>query len=77
MATMREKLKAVQPNAINIQYDKDQKCPDCRAKSMLSYQFASDLKRDRGEGVEQCGFYCCNCGWGNGGTRAKKAKRGV
>lgn len=68
-----------QPTAINIRLESD-KCPDCkRAGGFVSYQRPEDLPGGEWHGLgtheagmENCGFYCRYCEWGNAGSRQVK-----
>lgn len=44
------------------------KCHACKRQTMYSYQLPGDGPRGN-RGDESCGYFCCNCKWGNGGSR--------
>jgi len=59
----------------------DQKCFSCgESGSFISYQHEEDIHLERVnpyfgvlyEHMEDCGFLCLNCGWGNAGAREKQ-----
>ncbi len=50
------------------------KCPQCKRPTLYSYVLPSDQARlikvnGRAKELENCGFYCAGCGWGNAGSR--------
>lgn len=70
-----QKLLDAQPDATDLRIGIGA-CP-CRAKgTLLSYRFVGEEQRIRVRGkppheveYQDCGFYCVDCGWGNGGGR--------
>lgn len=62
------KLKDWQPNARRIQFTRCH-CP--QRMPMLSYMLKRDRKV-RGD-MEDCGFYCTTCGFGNAGGRKTRS----
>lgn len=56
--------------AVNIGYDEDHRCPECRRYAMLYYTLDGDpVIRDGKHGKSvSVGFFCGACGWGNAGS---------
>lgn len=46
-------------------------CPNCDHPTIVSYQLSGDEFLSPHDGMENCGFYCGWCGWGNAGSRPK------
>lgn len=57
------------PNAVRHTIRSEGKCPNCKQAGQISYQTPDDWDREQHGGWESCGYYCINCGWGNGGSR--------
>lgn len=65
------KLLSVQPGAQRIRFE--ERCPisKCRSKFYLSYQ-VTGVDRRLNDVLEDCGWYCPSCGFGNAGGRPVK-----
>jgi hypothetical protein len=58
-----------QPNAVEIRRSGD--CPSCGVDAEVSYILLGELSSMAGDDMEDCGYYCGYCGWGNAGSRER------
>lgn len=58
-------IHAIWPAAERVRFEG--KCPVCKEQGLYSY-ILPEFDRIRGE-LEDCGFYCTACNWGNAGSR--------
>lgn len=72
MATLRERLLEIWPDAMNIRFEG--KC-HCRANALMSFQLPGDRHRSDNPKRENCGFWCGACGFSNAGSRLIRADR--
>jgi len=58
-----------QETAVAIRRSGD--CPNCGNDAEVSYLLSTDEIAPAESGMENCGYYCGYCGWGNAGSREK------
>jgi C4-type Zn-finger protein len=70
-ARARDRLLRWQPTATSIKMA-NSTCPVCHTSHFVSYRILSCVNNPPiDETIENCGYYCGGCGYGNAGARKK------
>lgn len=71
LANAVDKLKEWQPGAIDVRL-KETACPECHGNRWLTYVLFVSLNNPPTDTtLENCGYYCPDCGLGNRGARKR------